>query len=319
MRQDVQERAEGAAFRRGGVLRTCDLAAAGVSPDAAERAVARNDWQRPARGIYVPHARPLGPLDLGPAAAAYVGGPYLLTGLLVLHLLGCRWLPELSVAHVLVPDRCRRTSSKNVLVTRVGDWEALTRSVRFGLHLAGTSRAVVDAARALDNLRDVRGVVLAAVADRRTCASDLAAIVEAGRRNGSALVRRAVRDAARGCASPPEAELVDALVGCGRPFLVNPELWYGEVLLGCPDVWLVNERVGGEVESVERHEGEDGRESTYDRHERFAAAGAGLVHLSVRRIRRDAVASARHFLDRATAIAPAPSGLRVVARGPVLR
>jgi hypothetical protein len=113
--------------------------------------------------------------------------------------------------------------------------------------------------------------------------------------------------------------LVDALIGSREPFLVNPELWCGDVLLGSPDIWLVDKRVGGEVESAERHEGEDGWESTYDRHERFAAARAELIHLSVRRIRRDVGASARHLLDRAADLPPAPADIRVVPRGPLLR
>jgi hypothetical protein len=179
-------------------------------------------------------------------------------------------------------------------------------------------RAVVDAARRAGSRRDARGIVLGAVADRRASVAGLDAVLAACRRNGSALARRAIRDAERGCASPPEAELVDALLPLRRPFLVNPELWCDGVKLGSPDVWLLGGAVGGEVESVERHEGDEQAESTYDRHERFAAEGVELVHLSVARIRRDPRAAAAHYLARASAGPRPPRGLVVLPRGPVL-
>jgi hypothetical protein len=259
------------------------------------------------------------PLELGRAAAEYVAAPYLLSGLLVLQLLDLRWLPHLDQVQVLVPDRVRRPSSYRVRVTRTGSWAQIPRWSRGGLCLASAERAVVDAARAAATLREARGIVLGAVADRHATVEELRAIVEAGQRNGSALVRRPVLDAERGCASPPEAELVDALIGRGQPFLVNPEVWVDGMLLGCPDIWLVGTAVGGEVESAERHGDEIGLTATYDRHERFAAAGAELVHLSVPRIRRSANEAADALLARGRASRAVPSGLLVVPRGPLLQ
>lgn len=320
VRAAAQTRATQAAARRGGVLRACDLPAAQLSRDAAERAGRSGEWQRPARAVYVPHNRVLSPLELGRAAAAYVAAPYVLTGLLVLHLLELRWLPALDDAHVLVSDLVRRPSSLRVRVQRTQDGLELGSWSRGGLRLAAPERAVVDAARATMTLRDVRGIVLGAVADRHAAPAELLTMVDAGQRNGSALVRRAVRDAQRGCASPPEAELVDALVGGGVPFLVNPELYLGELLVGSPDVWVVGTAVCGEVESVERHGSDALVESTYERHERFVGAGLEPVHLGVRRIRRSPGEAAGHLLGRARAsTAPVPPGLRVVPRGPILR
>jgi hypothetical protein len=113
---------------------------------------------------------------------------------------------------------------------------------------------------------------------------------------------------------------VDTLVGCGRPFYVNPQLLLHGRALGSPDVWFLGTGVGGEVESVERHGSDDDTETTYDRHERMTAPGLELVHLSVRRIRRDVDEAARHLLDRVAARdEPEPPGLVVVPRGPLLR
>ena len=170
----------------------------------------------------------------------------------------------------------------------------------------------------------MRGIVLGAVADGWADPDDLERALAVTQRNGSALVRRALTDARRGAASPPEAELVDGLIGCGVPFYVNPDLLLDGRLLGSPDIWLPGLGLGGEVESRERHEADHGLvASTYDRHERLAAAGVALVHLSVQRIRRDPAAAAAYLLargrERAALPQREPAGLTLVPRGPLLR
>lgn len=298
------------------VLRAADLGA--ISHDAAERAVRAGRWQRPAYGIYLLSSQPPTDADLLGIAAAYVRGPFLVTGLLVLRAFELRWLPASSGVHVLVPRANRQRSSGAVHVTPTTCFAELGSWVKSGVRMTLPDRAVVDAARSLSSLRDVRGVVLGAVADGKTHPADLITALGAGRRNGSAVVRRAICDAQRGCASPPEAELVDGLVGRGTPFYVNPELWLRGVVLGSPDVWICDTGTGGEVDSHERHGDNVGVDNTYDRHERYAGAGVQLVHLSVGRIRRDVGGSVDHLLARARAGPPAPAGLVVVPRAPLL-
>lgn len=301
------------------VVTVTDLKAEQVSRDAAERRVRGKTWQRPARGVYVKHAEPLSRLELGHVAAAYAGDDLVLTGLVVLHELELRWLPALHQVDALVPDGVRRPDSIRVRLHRTTQFAQLETWVLGGLRWADAERAVVDAGRQIPSLRDVRGVVLGAVADRHATVEGLREHLDAGRRNGSALVRRAIRDAERGCVSPPEAELVDALIGRRQRFLVNPEIWHRGVLLGSPDIWLVDLGVGGEVESVERHGTAQSTETTYDRHERFADAGIELVHVPVRRIRADVGAAACHLLRRAADARRGPvTELVVVPRGPVL-
>jgi hypothetical protein len=113
-------------------------------------------------------------------------------------------------------------------------------------------------------------------------------------------------------------------LGCGVPFYVNPDLLLHGRLLGSPDIWLPGLGIGGEVDSVERHEKDDAAvASTYDRHERLTAPGLELVHLSVRRIRTDVHEAAAYLLARARARRhlpePEPAGLTLVPRGPLLR
>ena len=320
VREELQARARRVAERRGGAAPLRELHMVGVTADAAERAVRARRWTRVAPGWYVPYPSPLHPLALACAGVAYARAQAVVTGLVVLHELGLRWLPPVAAVDLLVPDDVRRRSTDLVRLRRCSAWADLGGWERAGLRLADLDRAVVDAARATETLRDVRGIVLGAVADGKATVPALRAVLDVGQRNGSALTRRALLDAERGCASPPEAELVDALIGRGEPFLVNPHLWVGGVLLGSPDVWLVARNVGGEVESREWHEGAEREESTYDRHERFATRGVPLVHLGVSRVRRSPLAAATYLLERGASLGgPAPPGLVVVPRGPVLR
>lgn len=300
-----------------GAVSATALRAAEVTLDVADRQVRDGRWQRVARGVYVLHDRPLAPEDLARAGHTYARAPCVVTGLVAAHLLGLRWVPPAERVHVLVDDRLRRPSSGLVDVTRAAVLSGVPQWSWSGIAVAAPDRAVVDAARSCTRLQDVRGVVLGAVRDGWAAAAELSLVLAAGRRNGSALVRRALVDAGRGCASPPEAELVDALVGCRCAFLVNPDVWHDGRYLGRPDIWLAGTDIGGEVDSEERHGGTDDIESTYDRHERFGAARLELVHLSVRRIRRDPGEAAAHLLARAHG-RTAPPGLVVCPRGPML-
>jgi hypothetical protein len=301
------------------VITSAGLTAADLSNDVGERAVRNKEWQRGARAVYITHPHPPTDDDLCEVARAHVGEEFVVTGLVVMRALDMPWLPADPAIHVLVPADTRRSSSRFVRVTRTTTYDELETFSWVGGRFATAPRATVDAARAVSSPRDVRGLVLGAVGARRATVDELTAALDGGQRNGSALVRRAIADAARGCASPPEAELVDELLGRGVPFYVNPSLWLDGVFLGCPDVWLVGTGTGGEVESQERHGDASGVENTYDRHERITAPGLQLVHLSVGRVRRDVGEAADHLLRRAGSGPSAPTGLVIVPRGPLLR
>lgn len=307
-----------------GVLGLRDLAARGVSADSAEREVRSGRWQRGAAGVYVTHADPLSDAERVLVAREHAGAGGVVTGGVVLRALGVRWVPASDDVHVLIPQGTRTRSSGIVRVIRTRELDAIETWSRWGTGVVNPERAVYDASRAAGSLRDVRGLVLGAVSDGWATVDGLGALLTSGQRNGSAHLRRAVADAERGCASPPEAEVVDELVGCGLPFYVNPAVLVGGRLVGYPDLWAVGLGVGGEVQSKERHGTVADEESTFDRDERFGSHGLDLVHLSVRRIRRDPREAASRFLVRArerAAWAPdrrEPPGLEVRPRGPLL-
>jgi hypothetical protein len=325
MRQADATGAAALALRHGGFLTPRQLSAAGFDEDLARREVAARRWQRPLRGYYVPNTDPLTDVLLARIATAYAGRASLLTGLIAARALQMRWVPTLPGAQVLVPAGVRRPSSRLVHVRRCAALHELTPTLWQDVRLAPAARVVLDGALRLDSLRDVRGLVLGAVADELTTPEELAALLAGEPFNGTALLRQAVGDAADGAASPPEAEMADALRGCRQPFLLNPELWIDGQLVGSPDGYFLGLGAGWEVDSRERHEGDESFDDTLGRHTRFGGHGLVLAHPTPKRIRQHTEATAAAVLEvaRARLLLPPgfrePPGLEVVPKGPVLR
>lgn len=324
-----------------GVVTAAALRLAGAHPDAVTLALASR-WQAPVRGVYVLHQQPLSAVELAHVAVAHAGAGAVLTGLAAARALGLRWVPDLPAAMVLVePERRRASSQGQVLVRRCAGLSSLATSSWAGLRVAPVAQVVADACRQvvshrrsghdgtrpqawLDEtcLREVRGLVLGAVADRRCTVEELVAVVEAGAMNGSALLRRACRDAGRGAASPPEAELGDGLWGLGVPFWCNVEVHDDQGLVAVLDAYLVGTGVGAEVDSRQEHASEQHLDATLRRHRKVQSRGAELLHVTPTRYRsdpagfhRELVAAAQGRLARGLGD---PPGLRFVPRGPLL-
>jgi hypothetical protein len=303
-----------------GVVSASDLRRADADPDTVKAALG-SAWQRPLRGVYVTHRRPLDDITRAHVAAKHAGPDCVLTGLVAARWLGLRWVPEGESVQVLIDSSRRRSSCGWVLVRRHRDLHALPSWDRHGLRIAEVPKVVVDAARELGSLRSVRGLVLGAVADRLCTAQELRELLDTGATGGTALARRACLDAERGATSPPEAELVDGLLACAFPipFYCNVEVRVSGDLLGIADVWLVGSGVGGEMDSRERHGEQASLDSTLRRHSRFADAGVSLRHVTPTRYRADPAAFHRELFDaalarRATGLGD-PPGLELVPRG----
>jgi hypothetical protein len=190
---------------------------------------------------------------------------------------------------------------------------------------------VVDACRQISadqlavaplRLRDVRGVTLGAVADGRCTSDQLEHVLGLGNMWHTADVRRAIVDARRGAASPPEAELVDDLLAYGVPFYCNVEVLVDGRFIGVVDAYLIGTGVGGELDSVQEHADADRLDSTLLRHQGFADAGIELRHITPTRYRSNREAfhaalfsAARSRLDKGLGD---PPGLELRPRGPLL-
>lgn len=202
---------------KSGVVTRGSLVGGGVDPSLGDRLARHGTWLRLAPSTYLMHAGPPTDGQLVEAARRHAGGEVIVTGLVACRALGMADVPDECVVEVLIPPGTRAVSTPYVVVhqtTRPPDtW------TRAGAAYAMPERAVVDAARRLDDLRAVRALVLGAVCHGSVSAADLAAEVEAGPRRGSGLVRRAVDDALAGAWSAPEAEaagFIASAVGTGR-------------------------------------------------------------------------------------------------------
>ena len=301
-----------AAVRTGSVASAEALVAAGADRLQRKRIVRVGQLVPVLRGIYAPD-------DPGPRervhAAVQRGGPdAIVTVLWAARWVGLRWVPPSDRPQVLIPAERRRASSAEVLIRRAHDHRDCATWMHDGLRVAHAARAVVDGYRELSGLSDVRGLVLGAVADGWCTAEELTGLLSVGAVGGTAQCRRAVLDAHRGAASPPEAELVDSLLRHRVSFVANPELWVDGRLVGRPDVYLLGTGVGGELDSKERHGEAALLDATLQRHGRFADAGLWLEHVTPARFRRDPDAYVEVLLAHA-ATHREPAGLRVVRCG----
>ena len=305
-----------AAVRTGPVATAQTLGAAGADRLQRKRIVRAGQLVPVLRGIY---ALDDPGLRERVHAAVQRGGPgAIVTGLWAARWLGLRWVPPSDRPQVLIPAERRRTSSAEVLIRRTHDHPDVATWTRDDLRVAHASRAVIDGCRELSSLNEVRALVLGAVADGWCTAEELSDLLSRGAVAGTAHTRRAILDAERGAASPPEAELVDTLLRRRVSFVANPELWVDGRLVGRPDVYLLGTGVGGELDSKERHAEAELLDATLQRHGRFADAGLWLEHVTPARFRRDPDAYVDLLLARA-AEHREPAGLRVVHVGPVLR
>jgi hypothetical protein len=267
-----------------------------MSRATADCRVAAGAWQRVGPGLYLPNSDQPAPEALAAVGRAYAGAEGVVSGLVAARALELRWVPEPRRVTVLVSAERQLQSQPLVRVRRTASLADLATWRLGGVTYADAGRLVLDGGMGLRSLRDVRGVVLGAVAYRWTTVSEQQQILATEPRNGTRLLRRALRDADRGCASPPEAVLVFPGLGCGS-----------------------------EMDSRERHEDESNFERTLSRHDRFGGYGLVLSHLTPRRLRSDPAAAVMAVLDtaRARLRLPAalrePAGLRLVPRGPLLR
>lgn len=296
-----------------------ELHAAGIDLDVALRATRRGRWQEVLPGAWLRSEGPVTRDHRQQAALALLGSHAVLTGADACDEYGLRDVPPDDRVCVLVPHTVQRDLGPDVRLVRTTS--VVASYVMRGRRWAEPARAVLDAAAGRD-LRTVRALVCAAAANSWAGADQVGALLEAGPRRGSAVLRRAVTDVEAGAASAPEAEAADLLgaaVGRRRlpPFLLNPDLYLDGRFLLTPDLWLVGTGVGGELDSRRHHGSQDSLDATLARHARAERRGIALVHRSPQRMRRDPAGFLRE-LEVRVGDTPEPPGLVVVPRGPLL-
>jgi hypothetical protein len=243
-------------------------------------------WRRLLPGVYVTATGEPTIDQLDMAAVLYAGPGAVITGLAALRRHAVR-APASPLVDVLMPHRVRRVPAAYVRLHRVRQMPVLATSdgeIRFVF----VPRAVIDAARWMSDLREVRAVMCGAVQQGRCSVEHLAAELAEPRLPGSALARRVLAEVSHGIRSPAEGDLMDLLGRSGLPEpLYNPRLYLGKTLLAVPDAWWPQAAVVVEVDSREWHLSARDWAQTMARHGRMTAAGISVLHFSPSQIRHE--------------------------------
>jgi hypothetical protein len=222
-------------------------------------------------------------------AALLHAGPYaVITGVAALRYYGFRQIPRVgNVVDILIPARCQRTSTGYVRVHRTAHMPRMWANGPAERRYAYPARAVVDTARSLTDLREVRALVGDAVQNRHCAVAQLVGELQAGGTPNGALLRKVLAEATAGVRSAPEAELRDLIVRACLPIpLFNPRLYLPNgTFIASPDVWWPDAGVAIEVDSRQWHLAPDDWERTMVRHGDLGQYGIVTLHVTPHQLR----------------------------------
>jgi hypothetical protein len=176
-------------------------------------------------------------------------------------------------------------------------------------------RAIVDAARQLGDLAEVRALVAAGVQRGTVLVWQLARELDAGPVPGSARLRLALAEVADGVRSAAEADLRSIIVRARLPVpLYNPRLYLGTEFLAMPDAWWPDHGVAAEVDSKQWHLSPQDWAHTMARHDRMTAAGILVLHFPPSQLKQEDWKVARQLkATLAAASGPLPQIVTVPA------
>jgi hypothetical protein len=312
-----------------GVVTQQSLVAARYRAATAHEAVQRGRWQRLLPGIYLTSVAPPTLRQRCHAALLHAGPSAVITGRAGCELRGIAVPtaddPEVCVVVPVSSHPVRHGFCHVVRAREMPDHQLLRTEGRADLRVALPHRCVADAVRRASTLGTARAVGATALVHPSVDWELVAREVRRG--PGSGHLGRVVQDLFDGVRSPAEGDVHDTLLRAARrgrlpAYLLNPELYLDGELLGSPDAWFPGFGLGDEVDSREWHGGVDQLDATLLRHERFAAHGLALCHVTPRRFAQSPsahVATLRGMLAARRAMeSPEPAGLVVLARGPLL-
>jgi hypothetical protein len=244
-------------------------------------------WRKLLPGIYLTMTGTPTTLQQEMAALLYAGNGSLVTGPAALrcHHIG-KIVPDL--VDVLVPATRQRHDAGFVRLHRTTRLPG--RIWQMGpVRYVPPPRAVADAVRGMDSLRDVRAVVADAVQRRACKVRELAAELAEGPNTGSALFRMALADVAEGIRSVAEADLKDLLVKAKVPMpLFNPELHDADgTFIARPDAWWPELGIAIEVDSREWHLSPQDHENTLTRGRRMGRYQIVVLRFTPRQLRSE--------------------------------
>lgn len=268
-----------------------DLVALGV-PKSTIAHRCRKDggpWWRPLSGLVALTRGTLTRRQRLAAALLYAGDDALVTGLAACRLHGIARVPDHDLVHVLVRHRTRRRSQGFVLTERTGRMPDDQRELE-GVRCAPVARAVVDGARRLEDIDDVRALLADALQRRLTTVERLREETRECSSRGVALVRTVLTELEDGIRSAAEAwcrEVVREMVGFPAvEWNVDLELPDG-TFVARADGFVAEVALVIEVQSFSHHADPDAYDATMRRHARMVAVGLVVVPVTPRQLQRD--------------------------------
>lgn len=269
------------------VIHLRDLAQLGVpSSTISSRCAPGGLWVRVLSGVIALTRGVLTRRQRLAAALLYAGARAMVTGVAACRLYGLRRLPDDDTVHVLVPHATRRRSQRFVLAERT---LRLPRPHhRDDVPVAPIHRAVLDAARRMSRIDDVRALLAEAVQRRLTTVVALRRELEEGSGRGTALVRRVLVEIEDGVRSVAEAwcRMIVADMPGFPPVIWNARLEHADgTFLACVDGFVERVALAIEIQSFEHHADPEAFDETMRRQARLVAAGVVLVPVTPRQLR----------------------------------
>ncbi|MDL5154878.1 hypothetical protein [Actinomycetospora termitidis] len=243
------------------------------------------------RGVLTVHQRLV-------AALLVAGDEAMVTGLAACRLYGLDRVPDHDQVHVLIPHEQRRRSEGFLLVERTSRLPP-NPVVRDGIRCAPLVRALVDAARRLMRIDEVRALLCEAVQRRMVTVVALRAELEAGSGRGAALVRQVVVELEDGIRSAAEGwlrEMVRAMPEfTAIRWNVALRLPNGQKFVA--DGFLDGVALAIELHSFAHHADLATFDATMRRQAEMIAAGIVVVPVTPRELRDDPAAVRRKLRD----------------------
>jgi hypothetical protein len=242
------------------------------------------------------------------AALLYAGSRSMITGPAALITYGVR-VEYAERVDVLVPASTQRKDHVFVRLHRT-ERMPVTAYLSGEISFVPVARAVVDAARAMNGIREVRAVVADAVQRSKCPLAMLMNEVREGPRQGSALLRQALAEVAGGIRSTTEGDLRDLIKRGGLPMpMFNASLYIGDQFIARPDCWWPDAGVAAEADSREWHLSPRDWERTLARHALMSAHGIVVLHFTPQQVRSQraaVVANLRSALSAGRGRPPLP-------------
>lgn len=246
-------------------------------------------WRLLLPGVYLTLPSVPTPSQRETAVLLYAGPSAVITGVAALRFYDFRQVPQQSndVVDILLPTRFKRASTGCARVHRTAHMPLIWATGPAERRYAFPARAVVDTARWLTDLREVRALVGEAVQNRHCAVAQLAYELRTGGTPGGALLRRVIAEVTDGVRSAPEAELRDLIIRGRLPMpLFNPRLYLPNgTFIASPDAWWPDAGVAIEVDSRQWHLAPDDWERTMIRHSDLGQYGIVTIHVTPHQLR----------------------------------